>query len=99
VAPSIQTLERLSRALNVSEASLLGDQRAVLEQFFAVLNERGVQISSPEQGERLANAVADMITSLKGVNGPIDPSNASPSVVASIDQVRAWLDEPVDSLT
>ena len=40
VAPSIQTLERLSRALNVSEASLLGDQRAVLEQFFAVLSER-----------------------------------------------------------
>ena len=44
VAPSIQTLERLSRALNVSEASLLGDQRAVLEQFFAVLSERGVEI-------------------------------------------------------
>jgi transcriptional regulator with XRE-family HTH domain len=99
VAPSIQTLERLSRALNVSEASLLGDQRAVLEQFFAVLSERGVQINSPEQGERLAHAVADMITSLKGVNGPIDVTNASPSVVASIDQVRAWLDAPVDSLS
>ena len=28
VAPSIQTLERLARALNVSEASLLGDDRA-----------------------------------------------------------------------
>ena len=40
-----------------------------------------------------------MITSLKGVNGPIDPSNASPSIVASIDQVRAWLDAPVDSLS
>jgi hypothetical protein len=63
------------------------------------LNERGVEINSPEQGERLANAVADMITSLKGVNGPIDVANASPSVVASIDQVRAWLDEPVDSLS
>src|SRR5687768_18430343 len=29
VEPSIQTLARLSRALNVSEASLLGDQRAI----------------------------------------------------------------------
>ena len=34
VEPSIQTLARLSRALNVSEASLLGDQRAILEDFF-----------------------------------------------------------------
>ena len=42
----------------MSEASLLGDQRAVLEQFFAVLSERGVEINSPEQGERLAHAVA-----------------------------------------
>ena len=99
VAPSIQTLERLSRALNVSEASLLGDQRAVLEGFFAVLNERGVQIESPEQGQRLANAVADMITSLRGVDGPIDPANASPSVVASMDQLRAWVVDPVDSLS
>jgi hypothetical protein len=37
-----------------------------------------------------------MITSLKGMSGPID---ASPSVVASIDQVRAWLDAPVDSMS
>ncbi|MGH2578968.1 MAG: helix-turn-helix domain-containing protein, partial [Actinomycetota bacterium] len=28
VAPSIQTLERLARALRVSEAALLGDERA-----------------------------------------------------------------------
>ena len=31
VAPSIQTLERLARALGVSEASLLGDDRAQME--------------------------------------------------------------------
>ena len=37
VAPSIQTLERLARALNVSEASLLGDDRALMEEFFHVL--------------------------------------------------------------
>ena len=50
VEPSIQTLARLARALNVSEASLLGDQRAIMEDFFNVLHERGVQISSKEQG-------------------------------------------------
>src|SRR5213593_4811230 len=58
VAPSIQTLERLARALKVSEAALLGDQRAVLEEFFSVLDQRGVRVNSPEQGSRLANAVA-----------------------------------------
>src|SRR5438034_3599006 len=46
VVPSIQTLERLAVALGVSEASLLGDQRAILEEFFNVLYERGVMISS-----------------------------------------------------
>ena len=50
VEPSIQTLARLSRALNVSEASLLGDQRAILEDFFTVLHERGVRITSSDQG-------------------------------------------------
>jgi transcriptional regulator with XRE-family HTH domain len=61
VEPSIQTLARLSRALNVSEASLLGDQRAILEDFFTVLHERGVRISSSDQGARIANAIADLL--------------------------------------
>ena len=50
VEPSIQTLARLARALNVSEASLLDDQRAALEHFFNVLSDRGVRISSKELG-------------------------------------------------
>src|ERR671935_2106567 len=54
VAPSIQTLERLAAALNVSEASLLGDPRAILEEFFAVLEVRGVRITTSEQGRALA---------------------------------------------
>ena len=49
VEPSIQTLNRLARALNVSEASLLGDERAAMEEFFNVLGERGVAIGSKEQ--------------------------------------------------
>ncbi len=64
VAPSIQTLERLAGALGVSEASLLGDQRAILEDFFHTLADRGVTIQSAEQGKSLANAVADMFLAI-----------------------------------
>ena len=65
VEPSIQTLARLSRALNVSEASLLGDQRAILEDFFNVLYDRGVRITSSEQGGRIARAIADLLEGMK----------------------------------
>jgi transcriptional regulator with XRE-family HTH domain len=65
VEPSIQTLARLSRALNVSEASLLGDQRAILEDFFNVLYDRGVRITSSEQGGRIAHAIADLLEGVK----------------------------------
>ena len=64
VEPSIQTLARLSRALNVSEASLLGDQRATLEDFFQILFDRGVRISSAQQGAAVANAIADLLEAL-----------------------------------
>lgn len=64
VEPSIQTLARLSRALNVSEASLLGDQRAILEDFFQALFDRGVRITSSDQGARIANAIADLLASM-----------------------------------
>jgi transcriptional regulator with XRE-family HTH domain len=65
VEPSIQTLARLSRALDVSEASLLGDQRAILEDFFNVLYDRGVRITSSEQGGRIAHAIADLLEGVK----------------------------------
>lgn len=65
VEPSIQTLARLSRALNVSEASLLGDQRAILEDFFNVLYDRGVRITSSDQGVRIAHAIADLLEGVK----------------------------------
>lgn len=64
VAPSIQTLARLSRALKVSEASLLGDDRALMEEFFNVLTARGVRIGSSEQAQALGNAVADIARAL-----------------------------------
>jgi len=68
VEPSIQTLNRLARALNVSEASLLGDERATMEEFFNVLSDRGVQIASKEQARYLGGAFADMVGALGGVD-------------------------------
>ena len=75
VAPSIQTLERLARALNVSEASLLGDQRALMEEFFNVLTARGVRIQTSEQAMALGNAVADIARAL----GMVDEAAIEPS--------------------
>ena len=77
VEPSIQTLARLARALNVSEASLLGDQRAALEHFFNVLIERGVTITTKEQAERLGNAVADMVNAAGGIESLAGPAEAT----------------------
>jgi transcriptional regulator with XRE-family HTH domain len=55
VEPSIQTLNRLARALNVSEASLLGDERAAMEEFFLRLSERGITVSSKDEARELAD--------------------------------------------
>jgi len=64
VLPSIGTLTRLSDALGISHASLLGDRRAVIEEFFQVLLGRGVIIATPEQARVLAGAVADLARAL-----------------------------------
>ncbi|HEX9376520.1 MAG TPA: helix-turn-helix domain-containing protein [Actinomycetota bacterium] len=61
VLPSIETLGRLAAALEVSEASLLGDQRAIVEEFFNVLFRRGIRIYTVEQATRLADAVAEIL--------------------------------------
>jgi transcriptional regulator with XRE-family HTH domain len=65
VLPSLGTLQRLSSALGVSEATLLGDQRAILESFFEALSERGVRVYSTEQASQLANALADVMGALQ----------------------------------
>jgi transcriptional regulator with XRE-family HTH domain len=94
VEPSIQTLARLARALNVSEASLLGDQRATLEGFFNVLAERGVRIDSAEAGVRLGRAVADMVEALGGMES--FTLVADPAELSGSDEPTAWLDAPVE---
>lgn len=90
VAPSIQTLERLARALGVSEASLLGDQRAVLEEFFNVLSERGVRVYSLEQSANLANAVADMLNAMGALESPV--AEQEPVAATTMASVRGWLE-------
>jgi transcriptional regulator with XRE-family HTH domain len=75
VAPSIQTLERLARALDVSEASLLGDERALMEEFFNVLTARSVRIQTSEQAMALGNAVADIARALGMVDETAEPGS------------------------
>ncbi len=91
VEPSIQTLAKLAQALNVSEASLLGDRRVVLDEFFAVLDQRGVRVSSSEQGVRLAHAVADMVEALGGIESVAGPAD-EPSIVDA--EPIAWVGAP-----
>jgi transcriptional regulator with XRE-family HTH domain len=87
VAPSIQTLERLARALTVSEASLLGDGRALMEEFFNVLTARGVRIQTSEQAMALGNAVPDVARTL----GMVDESSilvqGPPEALAALSPV------------
>src|SRR5438105_2900377 len=64
VMPSIGTLGKLAWALGVSEPSLLGDQRAMVDEFFSALFARGVVIRSSEQARQLAGAVAEIFEAL-----------------------------------
>ena len=80
VLPSIGTLGKLARALGVSEAALLGDQRAILEEFFDALLARGVVLHSAEQARKLAGAVADMYESM-GL--PVAETNGEPDLATA----------------
>jgi len=93
VAPSIQTLERLARALGVSEASLLGEERAHMEEFFSVLHQRGVEIDSSEQAVALGNAVADILKAFGSTEAVVrEAGESSSEAMAGVaTSVREWL--------
>jgi transcriptional regulator with XRE-family HTH domain len=94
VAPSIQTLERLAGALGVSEASLLDDERALMEEFLTVLQQRGVTFDSSEQAVALGNAVADILAAFRSAE-TVDVTTtetSGPAMVGAIASVREWLD-------
>lgn len=90
VAPSIHTLERLARALDVSEAALLGDERAILEDFWNVLSGRGVRIESTEQARTLANAVADMYFAMQRAGEPLTTDPADVLSSSDLAPVGEW---------
>lgn len=83
VEPSIQTLARLSKALNVSEASLLTDERREQERFLQILADGGVSIETKEQAEGLGNAVTDMVKASGGVAGFGGAAGATASFAGS----------------
>jgi transcriptional regulator with XRE-family HTH domain len=94
VAPSIQTLERLAKALGVSEASLLDDERALMEEFLSVLQQRGVTFDSSDQAVALGNAVADILAAFRGAQ-TVDlgaAESSDPAMAGAIASVREWLD-------
>ncbi len=100
VSPSIHTLERLARALGVSEASLLGDERAVLEGFFAALDARGIRIDSTERAARVANALADLVEALRGDQpAGLGGERTDEQVAATVESVERWLAEGGDRLS
>ena len=100
VSPSIHTLERLARALGVSEASLLGDERAVLEGFFAALDARGIRIDSTERAARVANALADLVEALRGDQpAGLGGDRTDEQVAATVESDERWLAEGGDRLS
>ena len=94
VAPSIQTLERLAKALGVSEASLLDDGRPVVEEFLAVLQQRGIRFESSEQAVALGNAVADVLGSMTAETDLVPPGRSNGTMVGVTAPLREWLDGP-----
>ena len=88
VAPSIHTLERLAKALGVSQASLLDDERAVLEEFLAVLQQRGVSIGSSERAVALGNAVADIMVAFATDRASVSDPNGEPAMAGAMASVR-----------
>ena len=97
VLPSIGTLRRLAASLDVSEASLLGDQREIVEEFFHVLMARGVAIPTAEQARRLAEAVAGIYHALGSGIGLAEPDGAGDVAAISMADVTGAAGAPAAS--
>ena len=61
VMPSLQTLTRLADALNVPEGALLPGRTSPEEELFSALRERGVEIQSRAEAQRVADIVAQLV--------------------------------------
>ena len=87
VLPSIATLGRLAMALDVSEASLLGDQRDLAEELASTLLARGVVLQSVEQARKLGNAVADIYEAMGLPGLALSETDAPAVAVATMSDV------------
>ena len=87
VLPSIATLGRLALALNVSEASLLGDQRDLAEEVANTLIARGVVLQSAEQARKLGNAVADIYEAMGLAGLALTETEAPPVAIVTMSEV------------
>jgi transcriptional regulator with XRE-family HTH domain len=74
VDPSLRTLGRLARALNVNEATLLGDGRDVVQEFFLRLRARGITIATKAEAGVLADRLSDLLASEAQGSAPAAPS-------------------------
>jgi transcriptional regulator with XRE-family HTH domain len=61
VLPSLATLSRLSKALDVSPSRLLAGTPSPVDELVSTLLELGVDIRTSAQARRIASAVADVI--------------------------------------
>lgn len=61
ILPSIHTLHTLAYSLGVTEGSLISEGTKARDRLFSKLEERGVQITTVRQAERIADVVADVV--------------------------------------
>jgi transcriptional regulator with XRE-family HTH domain len=61
VMPSLATLARLADALDLAEGALLPGRASPREELFLALSERGVEISTREDAQRIAQIVAQLV--------------------------------------
>jgi transcriptional regulator with XRE-family HTH domain len=62
ILPSIHTLQTIATALDVTEGSLIEENSSrIREHFFALLEERGIKITTTRQAEMIASLVADAV--------------------------------------
>ena len=69
VMPSLATLARLATALDLAEGSLLPGLTSPKEELFVALQDRGIEIRSHEDAQRIAEIVARAFAESSAVEG------------------------------
>jgi transcriptional regulator with XRE-family HTH domain len=61
VTPSLSTLRRLAKALNVPESTLIGEERTPEAELLDALRERGIEVRTRAEARRLADIFAKSV--------------------------------------